>query len=96
MKRNLSHFFIFLKAIVAKVRNKFDKIVEAEPLQKQEAIDKFIYLLRRDFPITEQNEIILEVGKQLHDLRDKDIVEMEATLKIFVEQTSILKCKVLV
>jgi hypothetical protein len=96
MKRNLSLFFIFLKAFTAKIRNNFDKMVEAEPLQKNEAIDKFIYLLRRDFSITEQNEIILEVGKQLHDLRDKDIIEMEATLKTFIEQTSLLKTKILV
>ena len=47
-----------------------------EPEMKDEYADKVVYLLRRDFNTTEQNEIIQSVTKKLSDLRELDMTEM--------------------
>jgi hypothetical protein len=47
-----------------------------EPEIKDEYADKVVYLLRRDFNTTEQNEIIQSVTKKLSDLRELDMTEM--------------------
>lgn len=47
-----------------------------EPEVKSEYVDKVVYLLRRDFNTTEQNEIIQSVTKKLSDLREHDMTEM--------------------
>lgn len=47
-----------------------------EPEIKDEYADKVVYLLRRDFNTTEQNEIIQSVTKKLLDLREFDMTEM--------------------
>lgn len=47
-----------------------------EPEVKNEYVDKVVYLLRRDFNTTDQNEIIQSVTKKLSDLRELDMTEM--------------------
>ena len=47
-----------------------------EPEIKNEYVDKVVYLLRRDFNTTEQNEIILSITKKLSDFRELDMTEM--------------------
>lgn len=46
------------------------------PEIQNEYADKVVYLLRRDFTTTEQNEIIQSVTKKLSDLRELDMTEM--------------------
>lgn len=52
-------------------------LLTPQPEIKDEYADKVVYLLRRDFNTTEQNEILLSVTKKLSELRDLDMKEME-------------------
>ena len=73
MKSIIKKAFLLFTALRNKVGKKFDKFIEAEPQVKDEYVDKVVYLLRRDFPIEEQNEIMVAVTKKLHKLRAEDM-----------------------
>lgn len=73
MKSIIKKAFLFFTALKNKVAKKFDKFIEAEPQVKDEYVDKVVYLLRRDFPIEEQNEIMVAVTKKLNKLRAEDM-----------------------
>ena len=73
MKRYVKKTFLLATALKNKVVKKFDKFIEQEPQIKDEYVDKVVYLLRRDFPIEEQNEIMVAVTKKLHKLRAEDM-----------------------
>jgi hypothetical protein len=76
MKRFIKKSFLITIALKNKVAKKFDKLMEHEPQVKSEYVAKVVYLLRRDFPIEEQNEIMLEVTKKLNQLRLEDLDKM--------------------
>jgi hypothetical protein len=76
MKSFIKKAFLLFTAIKNKVAKKFDKLIEQEPQVKSEYVGKVVYLLRRDFPIEEQNEIMLEVTKKLNQLRLEDLDKM--------------------
>lgn len=76
MKRFIKKAFLIITALKNKVVKKFDKLMEQEPQVKSEYVGKVVYLLRRDFPIEEQNEIMLEVSKKLNQLRLEDLDKM--------------------
>lgn len=73
MKRIIKKAFLIFTALKNKVGKKFDKLMEQEPQVKGEYVDKVVYLLRRDFPIEEQNEIMVAVTKKLNKLRAEDM-----------------------
>jgi hypothetical protein len=52
-----------------------------------------VYLLRRDFDTTEQNEIILSVGHKLSKLREQDMRDMEKKYATLQENTNTLKSR---
>jgi hypothetical protein len=76
MRKFIKKAFLLFTAIRKKVAKKFDKLIEQEPQVKSEYVGKVVYLLRRDFPIEEQNEIMLEVTKKLNQLRLEDLDKM--------------------
>jgi hypothetical protein len=65
-----------MKKLVKTWRVKLLAFLTPEPEIKSEYVDKVVYLLRRDFNTTEQNEIIQSVTKKLSDLRELDMTEM--------------------
>ena len=65
-----------MKNLLKTWRVKLLAILTPEPEIKDEYADKVVYLLRRDFNTTEQNEIIQSVTKKLSDLRELDMTEM--------------------
>jgi len=76
MKQFIKKAFLIFTALKNKVGKKFDKLMEQEPQIKTEYVAKVVYLLRRDFPIQEQNEIMLEVSKKINQLRLQDLDKM--------------------
>ena len=65
-----------MKKLLKTWRVKLLAYLTPEPEIKSEYVDKVVYLLRRDFNTTEQNEIILSITKKLSDLRELDMTEM--------------------
>jgi hypothetical protein len=65
-----------MKELLKNWRVKLLAILTPEPEIKSEYADKVVYLLRRDFSTSEQNEIILSVTKKLADLREQDMNEI--------------------
>ena len=76
MKSFIKKAFLITIALKNKATKKLDKLMEQEPQVKSEYVEKVVYLLRRDFPIEEQNEIMLEVTKKLNQLRLEDMDKM--------------------
>ncbi len=76
MRNFIKKAFLITIALKNKTAKKLDKLMEHEPLVKSEYVEKVVYLLRRDFPIEEQNEIMLEVTKKLNQLRLEDLDKM--------------------
>ncbi len=62
-----------------------------EPEIKSEYVDKVIFLLRRDFTTTEQNEIVQSITKKLSELREKDMTEMAKAYDRLLKDTSHLR-----
>jgi hypothetical protein len=58
-----------------------------EPEIKSEYADKVVYLLRRDFTTTEQNEIIQSITKKLSKLRDQDMTNMANAYDVLQKDT---------
>jgi len=73
--------------------NRLHLFLKPEPVVKTEYIDKVVYLLRRDFPIKEQNEIIIAIVNKLHALRDKDMREAEEAYKELQDHAQALKSR---
>lgn len=62
-----------------------------EPEIKNDYVDKVVFLLRRDFTTTEQNEIVQSITKKLSELRDKDMTNMEKAYDILQKDVLHLK-----
>ena len=65
-----------MKKLLKTWRVKLLAILTPEPEIKDDYVNKVVYLLRRDFTTTEQNEIVQSVTKKLSDLRELDMTEM--------------------
>ena len=76
MKSFIKKAFLITIALKNKATKKLDKLMEQEPQVKSDYVEKVVYLLRRDFPIEEQNEIMLDVTKKLNQLRLQDMDKM--------------------
>lgn len=64
-----------------------------EPLTKELAVDNTLYLLRRDFSIEEQNEVIVELINRLDKMREKDLEELQQKLEATKQGRETLKVK---
>jgi hypothetical protein len=87
---------LFVQAVKRKVKAKFEDFTRHEPIMKAEAIEKTLYLLRRDFEMDEQNDIMLSLIRRLHDKREYDIIQMENKIQMMKEQTNKLKERVVI
>ncbi len=84
---------LLFRAIKRKLNRNFDTFVKHEPVQQKEAIDRTLYLLRRDFNLEEQNEIMFSLVDRLNKLREADIKDKEMELAYMIKQTDLLKEK---
>jgi len=87
---------LFFQALKRKFKTKFDDFTRHEPIMKAEAIEKTLYLLRRDFEMDEQNDIMLSLIRRLHDKREYDIIQMENKIQMMKDQTNKLKERVVI
>jgi hypothetical protein len=85
---------LFVQALRRKVRAKFEDFTKHEPMQKAEAVEKTLYLLRRDFDMAEQNEIVLSLIRSLHNKREADIVALHQKMETMRTETQKLREKV--
>lgn len=85
---------LFFQALKRKAKAKFDDFTRHEPMVKAEAIEKTLYLLRRDFEMEEQNDIVLSLIRRLHDKREYDIIQLENKIEMMKDQTNKLKERV--
>jgi hypothetical protein len=87
---------LLFQALRRKVKTKFENFTRHEPMMKAEAVEKTLYLLRRDFKMEDQNDIMLSLIRRLHDKREKDIIDLENTIEMMKNQTNKLKEKVII
>jgi nucleoside 2-deoxyribosyltransferase len=92
-RKNLSLLFYALKR---KIRNKFENFTKHEPMMKAEAVEKTLYLLRRDFNMVDQNDIVITLIKRLHDRREADLIKLQEQMDMMKEQSEKLKEKVII
>lgn len=85
---------LFVQAVKRKLKAKFDDFTRHEPMMKSEAVEKTLYLLRRDFDMPDQNDIVLTLIQRLHDKREADIIKQQEQLDMMKEQSQKLKEKV--
>lgn len=91
LKRNIDLLFY---AVKRKIKNKFEDFTKQEPMQKAEAVEKTLYLLRRDFDMADQNDIVITLVKRLHDRREADLIKLQEQMNMMREQSERLKEKV--
>jgi len=82
---------LLFQALKRKLRIKFDDFTRHEPMMKAEAIEKTLYLLRRDFDMSEQNDIMLSLVRRLHDKREADLIKLQKQMDMMKEQSDKLK-----
>lgn len=87
---------LLFQALRRKVRTKFENFTKHEPMMKAKAVEKTLYLLRRDFEMEDQNDIMLSLIRRLHDKREKDIIELENKIEMMKNQTNKLKESVVI
>lgn len=87
---------LLFQAVKRKIRVKFENFTRHEPMMKAEAVEKTLYLLRRDFKMEDQNDIVLSLIRRLHDKREKDIIDLENTIEMMKNQTNKLKENVVI
>lgn len=82
-----------MKKLLQSIQSKLSAALSPIPEMKEEYVDKVVYLLRRDFTTTEQNQILISVGHKLSKLREEDLRKMEKDYAILQENTNTLKIK---
>jgi hypothetical protein len=90
-KKNFNLLFYTLKR---KLKNKFEDFTKQEPMMKAEAVEKTLYLLRRDFDMADQNDIVITLVKRLHDRREADLIKLQEQMDMMKKQSERLKEKV--
>lgn len=93
LKRNFDLLFYSVKR---KIRNKFENFTKHEPMMKAEAVEKTLFLLRRDFDMVDQNDIVITLIKRLHDRREADLIKLQEQMDMMKEQTDRLKEKIII
>lgn len=91
LKRNIDLLFY---AVKRKIKTKFEDFTKHEPMQKAEAVEKTLYLLRRDFDMADQNDIVITLVRRLHDRREADLIKLQEQMDMIKEQSERLKEKV--
>jgi len=92
-RKNLNLLFYSVKR---KLKNKFENFTKHEPMMKAEAVEKTLYLLRRDFDMADQNDIVITLVRRLHDRREADLIKLQEKMDMMKEQSEKLKEKVVI
>jgi hypothetical protein len=82
-----------MKKFLQSIQSKLSTFLTPVPELKEEYVDKVVYLLRRDFTTTEQNQILISVGQKLSKLREEDMRDMEKKYAVLLENTNTLKSR---
>ena len=85
---------LFFKAVKRKLKAKFDDFTRHEPMMKSEAVEKTLYLLRRDFDMADQNDFVLTLIQRLDDEREADLIKLQEQMDSIKEQSQKLKEKI--
>jgi hypothetical protein len=93
LKRNFDLLFYSVKR---KLKNKFENFTKHEPMMKAEAVEKTLFLLRRDFDMADQNDIVITLVRRLHDRREADLIKLQEKMDMMKEQSEKLKEKVII
>ena len=93
LKRNFDLLFYEVKR---KLKNKFENFTKQEPMMKAEAVEKTLFLLRRDFDMADQNDIVITLVRRLHDRREADLIKLQEKMNMMREQSEKLKEKVVI
>jgi hypothetical protein len=88
------NFNLLFYAVKRKLKNKFENFTKQEPMMKAEAVEKTLYLLRRDFDMADQNDIVITLVKRLHDRREADLIKLQEQMDMMKKQSERLKEKV--
>ena len=85
---------LFYQAVKRKVTTKFEDFTKHEPMMKAEAVEKTLFLLRRDFDMADQNDIVITLVRRLHDRREADLIKLQEQMEMMKDQSEKLKEKV--
>jgi len=85
---------LFYQAVKRKVSAKFEDFTKHEPMMKAEAVERTLHLLRRDFDMSDQNDIVITLVRRLHDRREADLIKLQEQMEMMKEQSEKLKEKV--
>jgi hypothetical protein len=93
-KSKMRKLSLLYRAFMRRLNSRIEDFTRHEPIQKNEAVEKTLYLLSRDFTISEQNEIVLSLIRRLHNKREADIVKLHKQMETMREETQRLREKV--
>lgn len=85
---------LIFSAIQRKAQRKIENFTKHEPVPKSEAIERTLYLLRRDFDMETQNQIVFELIKKMNEKREADLVAKEQELNKMREQKELFEARV--
>ena len=85
-----------MKQFFHSLQVKLCELLTPVPEIEQEYVDKVVFLLRRDFTTTEQNQILLSIATKLSKLREKDMKAMEKEYATLQEDHNILKGRMVI
>lgn len=79
--------------LVKKAKTRLNTWLTPIPEIQEDYVDKVVYLLRRDFDVKTQNEILLSIGKKLSELREQDMRKLEENYKVLQENHTVLNSR---
>jgi hypothetical protein len=82
-----------MKKFLQIIQSKLSAFLSPVPETEQEYVDKVVYLLRRDFDTTIQNQILLSIATNLSKLREEDMRKMEKEYAVLQENHNTLKSR---
>ena len=74
-----------------KIREQLLKLLTPIPEIQEDYVDKVVYLLRRDFNSSKQNEILVAIATKLSTLREQDMRQMEKDYRVLQHNSNMLK-----
>jgi hypothetical protein len=80
-----------MKKLLNYCRTQLSAFLSPEPEIQGDYVNKVVYLLRRDFNSSEQNEILVSIGTKLSALREQDMRQMEQDYQVLQHNTNLLK-----
>lgn len=86
----MENVIIFLHTLKIKLQSFFFP----EPELEEDYSDKVVRLLRKDFDVQTQNEILISISKKLTELRLEDMKKMEKDYKVLEESYAHLNSRI--